>query len=328
MSGGAVRFSVVIPAYNAEGTLAETLDCVLGQTFSPHEVLVLDDGSTDTTPEILKDYAARDARVRPFRTANGGLARARNHLIARATGTHVACVDADDLWHPRFLEAHARMIGAFPQAVAWFTHHVDFVGSSTPEWAEDEGEDPGARARLYGEREFLKAYNKTPLLFHVSCFSISLELLRSMGLEPFNVAASGSDDTFIHNRLTMHGPVVQTPERLGAYRIREGSISSDQLRIAQIALKAFDELAPLFAADADPQLLADFHDAHAARQRHCGKFLMGLGRVAEARTLFRRSLTTSRSPRSLVKSAGLLASTAAPRRLQPQWPGLERRLAA
>jgi len=326
-SSAEVRFSVVIPAYNAQATLPDTLDCVLGQTVSPHEVLVLDDGSTDATPEILAAYAARDGRVRWFSEPNGGLAHARNYLIARATGTHVACVDADDLWHPAFLEAQATMIARFPEAVATFTHHVDFTDGEQPRWAADEGADAGARARLWGPHEFLKAYNEQPLTFHVSCFALSLDLLREMGDQPFYEPGSGADDTYIHNRLALFGPIAQTPERLGAYRVRAGSISSNQLHMAELVLKSFAGLRPLFEADGvDPVLAREFAAVHAQRRRHCGKFLMGLGRAGEARAHFAAALRGSREPRSVAKSAALLALSVAPRALQPTWPGLERKI--
>jgi glycosyltransferase involved in cell wall biosynthesis len=321
------KFSVVIPAYNAAGTLRDTLECVLGQSVSPHEVLVLDDGSTDATPDILAEYA-HNARVRAFRRPNGGLAAARNFLIGHATGDHVACVDADDLWHPRFLEAHRRMIADHPEAVGFFTHHVDFLESAAPEWDDDGGVEPGALGRLIAPRDFIKAYNSTPLTFQVSCFSVPMAVLREMGDEPFYVPGSGADDTYIHNRLTLFGPVVATDERLGAYRIREGSISSNQLRMALLVLRSFEGLAPLFATEAGDDLARDFVAVRASRQRNCGKYLMGAGRVAEARAQFRASVGTCRTPRSLAKSLALVAFSVAPTRLQPRWPGLERRLPA
>jgi hypothetical protein len=218
------------------------------------------------------------------------------------------------------------MIARFPEAVATFTHHVDFTDGERPEWPAGEGADPGARARLWAPLDFLKAYNIEPLTFHVSCFAISLDVLRAMGDEPFYVPGSGADDTYIHNRLALFGPIAQTPERLGAYRVRSGSISSNQLHMAELVLKSFDGLVPLFSQQPDPVLAREFAAVHAQRRRHCGKFLMGLERPAEARAHFAAALRGSREPRSVAKSAALLALSVAPRRLQPTWPGLERKI--
>ena len=97
----ATPVAVVIPAYNAEETLAETLESVLAQTHTALDVVVVDDGSTDDTRQIAETFAQRDPRVRVLSRPNGGVARARNTGIAATTAEFVAPVDADDLWHPK-----------------------------------------------------------------------------------------------------------------------------------------------------------------------------------------------------------------------------------
>lgn len=96
--------SVIVPAYNASTTIAETLASALRQTFENIEVIVVDDGSSDDTAIIVERFMARDGRVRLIRQANGGVARARNAGIAAAKGAYVAPLDADDLWHPTKIE--------------------------------------------------------------------------------------------------------------------------------------------------------------------------------------------------------------------------------
>lgn len=106
--------SVVIPAYNAANTLAATLDSALAQTYPNLEVIVVDDGSTDATGEVLRNY---EGKVRLVRKANGGLASARNAGCAFAKGKYVALLDADDLCMPerigvqvQFMQSHADAI--------------------------------------------------------------------------------------------------------------------------------------------------------------------------------------------------------------------------
>ena len=96
--------SIIIPVYNVENYLKECLDGVLAQTLADFEVLCMDDGSTDASPEILAEYAARDARVRVFRKENGGPSRARNLGLSHATGTYICFVDSDDGLAPDALE--------------------------------------------------------------------------------------------------------------------------------------------------------------------------------------------------------------------------------
>jgi glycosyltransferase involved in cell wall biosynthesis len=93
--------SVIIPSYNYARYLGEAIDSALGQTLPPLEVIVVDDGSTDDTPDVLAKYGDR---IRVLRQKNAGVAVARNSGIAAARGEYVAFLDADDVWLPRKLE--------------------------------------------------------------------------------------------------------------------------------------------------------------------------------------------------------------------------------
>lgn len=92
--------SVVIPAYNAGAFLAECLDSVLSQDYADWEAIVVDDGSTDSTPSIAASYAARDSRIRVVSKPNGGLSDARNCGTALATGEWIVFLDSDDCLYP------------------------------------------------------------------------------------------------------------------------------------------------------------------------------------------------------------------------------------
>lgn len=107
--------SVIIPAYNADSTIVETLESVRAQTHPDFEIIVIDDGSTDNTAAIVESFARGDRRIRLVRKPNGGLPSARNAGIAVARGAFIAEVDADDLWHPHKLAtevAAMRRLGA------------------------------------------------------------------------------------------------------------------------------------------------------------------------------------------------------------------------
>ena len=101
------RVSVIIPAYNASRFIRETLESVLAQSYRDFEVVVVDDGSTDATRELVESFAQRVAQppsaVRCIRQANAGPSAARNRGIREARGTLIAFVDADDLWLPEKL---------------------------------------------------------------------------------------------------------------------------------------------------------------------------------------------------------------------------------
>ncbi|MGB0439094.1 MAG: glycosyltransferase family 2 protein [Paracoccaceae bacterium] len=107
--------SVIIPAYNSSASLRTTLDSVVGQTVPPHEIIVIDDGSTDDTAEIARSYGDR---VTVLSQANQGQGAARNTGLAQATGRHIALLDADDYWDLTFLERMEHFLDTHPQAVA------------------------------------------------------------------------------------------------------------------------------------------------------------------------------------------------------------------
>jgi teichuronic acid biosynthesis glycosyltransferase TuaG len=93
--------SVIIPAYNAAHYLAEAVDSVLRQSFQDFEILVIDDGSTDDTEELMRGYRTK---VRYLRQQNSGVAIARNHGIEQSRGRYIAFLDADDTWAAHKLE--------------------------------------------------------------------------------------------------------------------------------------------------------------------------------------------------------------------------------
>jgi len=103
------RFSVVVPAFNREKLVGPTIDSVLAQTFTDYELIVVDDGSTDGTAEVLRSYGTR---IKVIRQANQGPEVARDRGIAMATGEYIALLDSDDLLWPRALETYDRIIRA------------------------------------------------------------------------------------------------------------------------------------------------------------------------------------------------------------------------
>lgn len=101
------RFSVIIPAYNAAGFIARAIDSVLAQTWPAHEIIVVDDGSTDATARMAAQYGDR---VRCLRQGNAGVSAARNAGARAATGDWLAFLDADDWYYPDRLKWHAEWI--------------------------------------------------------------------------------------------------------------------------------------------------------------------------------------------------------------------------
>ena len=131
----APRVSVVIPCYNLGAYLDEAVASVLAQTYQDFEILIVDDGSTDpATVQLLDGFVRPQTTV--YRTANRGLAAARNFLIERARGEYLCALDADDKLHPLYLERTVATLDSDP-ALGFASTKMQMFGSESTVWPED-----------------------------------------------------------------------------------------------------------------------------------------------------------------------------------------------
>jgi glycosyltransferase involved in cell wall biosynthesis len=124
LNAGQPRISVVISLYNKQAYVELAVASVLRSAYPAHEVIVVDDGSTDDGPQRVS--AMSDPRVRLIRQPNAGVSAARNRGISEATGDYVAFLDADDYWTPEYLPAIADLISRFPECGMYATHFYYF----------------------------------------------------------------------------------------------------------------------------------------------------------------------------------------------------------
>lgn len=109
--------SIVIPLYNKEKAIVQTIQSVLNQSYSDFEIVIVDDGSTDNSASVVESF--NDTRIKLIRKENGGVCSARNRGIIEAKGELVALLDADDLWDKDYLKEQVQMIEDFPEASMW-----------------------------------------------------------------------------------------------------------------------------------------------------------------------------------------------------------------
>lgn len=119
--------SVVIPVYNGEKTIKETIESVLFQSFADFELLVINDGSTDSTLNVVSTF--KDPRLKVFSYPNAGLAASRNRGISLASGNYISFIDADDLWTPDKLEAQVNALQENPPAALAYSW-TDYIYES------------------------------------------------------------------------------------------------------------------------------------------------------------------------------------------------------
>ena len=118
--------SLVIPVYNSEPYLVSCLESAIGQTMRDIEIICFDDGSTDSSPHILADFAGRDARVRVISQANSGQATARDRGLGLASGDYVMFLDNDDIFEPTMVEeAYERCVTDQAEITVFKTRYFD-----------------------------------------------------------------------------------------------------------------------------------------------------------------------------------------------------------
>ena len=121
-------FSIVIPLYNKEDSVAMSLRSILAQSFQEFEIIIVNDGSTDRSVEQIRDIT--DPRIRLIEQANQGVSVARNTGIQNASYDFIAFLDADDLWHRDYLRCMADCIERYPEFSWWGAGYTSTVGES------------------------------------------------------------------------------------------------------------------------------------------------------------------------------------------------------
>ncbi len=216
-----VQVSTIIPAYNAERTIVEAIDSVLSQSFQNHEVVVVNDGSNDSTAAILASYGNR---IRVISQTNGGVAKARNAGVAVSSGKYIAFLDADDMWLPGKLAAMVAALEQNTQASLAFSDYVII---------DDHGADCGSsfHSMLHVER----LSSEPSLVFSLgilpSVWVIPRPIFERGGfleqLKQFK-GPGGYLDQWMLLLLRELGEFVYVPEKLSVYRAPESQESADK----------------------------------------------------------------------------------------------------
>jgi glycosyltransferase involved in cell wall biosynthesis len=210
-----VKISVVIPCYNSEHTIRETLESVLAQTYHDFEVIVVDDGSTDGSKDVILSFGDR---VRYIYQQNAGQSAARNAGIREARGEYIAFIDADDLWFPEKLEKQDKCLQE--NNVLWCYCDCMFFRDS-------DHKNIGKYSQLlYSPKQGLILQ----ALFMGNCIAsltpiINKKLLFDSGLFDETPAIRSREDWDQWLRVAALAEVAYTPEVLAKYRVHAGSIT-------------------------------------------------------------------------------------------------------
>jgi glycosyltransferase involved in cell wall biosynthesis len=228
--------SCLVPVFNGERYLREALDSIRAQTYLPLELLVADDGSTDGTAAVVRGYGAP---VQYLAQPNAGPAAARNLGLRAATGTFVAFLDADDLWHPEKLARQVARFQARPDLDLCVTHVRNFW---VPELAEE-----AARYRDHPRlTQAVPGYTTVTLLTRRALFDT---------VGRFDPELHHGDDTEWFLRAAEHGAVMELlPDVLTYRRMHHANLSRRQ------AAASRDEYVRIVKASLDRRRRRDYGD--------------------------------------------------------------------
>ena len=213
--------SIIIPAYNADRFIGETLRSVLLQTCQNIEIIVVDDGSKDDTAAIVGQFAERDPRIMLIQQANAGVAAARNCAIKHSRGEFVAPIDSDDLWYPHKIEKQVERIlhaSADTGLVYTWSAHIDEEGSLTGGYNAGDREGSVLVDLVY--RDFIG--NGSVPLIRRTC----LDAVGSYNKSLRDRGAQGCEDWDIALRVAERYKFLVVAEFLVGYRQAFGSMSS------------------------------------------------------------------------------------------------------
>jgi GT2 family glycosyltransferase len=212
----ALRVSVIMPAYNAERWLEEAVESICRQTEPNFELLVIDDGSTDRTPEILTQVAHQDSRVRVFHRPHLGLCAALNFGMSAAQAPLIARLDADDIAHAERLGRQADFLDRHPD--------VGVVGSWAREIDED-GHPLGERRPPSEPNEIDTALQRGNPMIH-SAIMARAELVRRVG--GYRPAFEAAEDYDLWLRLAEETRLANLCEILIDYRVHPQAVTGRQ----------------------------------------------------------------------------------------------------
>lgn len=218
--------SVITPCYNGEKYIAETIESVISQTYNKWEMIIIDDGSTDKSAEVVSKYMAQDKRIQLLRQRNAGSAAARNTGIRQAKGQYIALLDADDIWLPKFL---TRQIDFIKQknAVCVFCS-VAFINSDSKEILK-----PRICKKLVTVKDMSR-------LDYIPCLTGLYDISRHGKIYLHEEMKSFKDDyAYFYEIVKLENSAYGNQKILAKYRIRSDSITSNKKQIIHNIYKQY-----------------------------------------------------------------------------------------
>lgn len=219
--------SVIIPVFNGQNTIQRTIESVLNQTFEDYELIIINDGSTDSTEEVISQIP--DPRIKVFNYSNSGPSASRNRGIDIASGKYISFIDADDLWTSDKLEKQLYKLEENPQAkiaYSWTNYIDEFDKFLYP------GSHITANGNVY-EKLLLNNFienGSNPLIYRQALIEVG----------GFDESLFAAEDLDVWFKLAIKYEFVAVPSPQILYRVSTNSLSSNLARVEKQCLEVID----------------------------------------------------------------------------------------
>lgn len=216
-------FSVILPVYNGERFLKEAIGSVFAQTYQDWELVIIDDGSTDGTPQLLLQYQDHP-KIQVLRQENQGVSAARNAGMKQAKGNYYTFLDADDIWKENHLAVLAEMIGQYPDAGFYGTFSETHLVNGK---VLDQCHFFESRPQTVYLEDFFESYaeDKTAKMYTVITTCVSKEAAQKAG--GFPVGCKIGEDIAFSFFISAYYPVVLTSRATAVYQKTNSTATKD-----------------------------------------------------------------------------------------------------
>lgn len=213
-------FSVVLPLYNKQEYVKRTIDSVLGQNFEDFEIVVVNDGSTDKSVEVIE--AIIDSRVRIVHKRNEGVSAARNAGIREARADYIVFLDADDLWMPQFLQTVRELIFKYPSAGIFATAYDIHAGGKIRKLNTNGLPDSDFEGVI---PNYFKVVANGDLIVWTSAVCVPKKIFYDNDIW-FPVGESRGEDQFVWARIALHFDVAYSCKVMARYNLYTSNSTS------------------------------------------------------------------------------------------------------
>jgi glycosyltransferase involved in cell wall biosynthesis len=284
------KVSVIIPTLNRADFIKESINSVLSQTYQDFEIIVIDDGSTDNTREIVEGYD--NEKIKYFYQKNSGLNSARNTGIRNSKGEYISYLDSDDIWHPYKLEKQVAILDKNSDI------GLVYCGSSL---IDENGTHTGKRPLIRHSGYVFEKLIRYNFLYNGSIAIFRRNCLEKVGL--FDERTVRMTDWEFYLRFAIHYKFYGIPEYLIKYRVHQKTMSNDFKLFLDSGFKIIDKTFEIFdikirteaktlieSIKLRRQALSLKQTAYAMRYRYAGRRYFDKDLFEDAREYYQRAL--------------------------------------